>query len=210
MGATPLPEVVEVVAAFPSLALFEDEVQPMSFPPTGASAAVALIVLARPYLAPGPAEAGDLRPLREAVGLARTPEFRAARAAYHQWLRDFVEPLRRSGETLEELGLDLPSLQLAQEKLNDLVTDERKVVGAHMKRRRWRRIEWAMTVIGFGLSSAIALVNPFAGLGVASSVAGFAGWSAGIKAKTSEPERPLNGASMFLAAERHLDIAKRR
>jgi hypothetical protein len=209
MGATPLPDVVEVMAAFPSTALFEEEVHPTLVAPTGASAATALIMLARPYLVPDSAEPGDLRPLRDAVKVAGSQEFRSARAAYHDWLREFVEPLRQDGETLEEVHLNPQSLQLAKERLDRLVANERKVVEAQTGRRPWRRTEWAMTVIGFGLSLATALVNPVAGLGVASSVAGFAGWAAGTNARAPEPDRPLNGASIFLAAERPLGIAAR-
>lgn len=206
MGATPLPEVIEVVAAFPSATEFEAEAHPSPAPPADVSGALALIVLARPYLVPEPAGPQDLRPLSEAVEVARSREFREARSAYHQWLRDFVEPLRRGGESLEELRLDPASLRLAQERLEQLVADEHGVVKTLTARRAWKRTEWAMTVVGFGLSAATALINPLAGLGVASSVAGFAGWAAGTKSQAPDAGRPLNGASMFLAAERQLDF----
>src|SRR5205823_3186393 len=118
-------------------------------------------------------------------------------------------PLRSDAETLEEIYLDPPSLKLARQRLDDLVADERRAVDATRRRGRWKRTEWAMTVIGFGVSGALALLNPLAGLGAASSVVGFAGWAAGMKAEAPESGRPLNGASMFLAAEKRLGLASR-
>jgi hypothetical protein len=138
------------------------------------------------------------------VELASDSNYRRARTAYHDWLREFVAPLQSEGQALDEIGLDRASLDLAKEKLDDLIADEQRIVASGARSKRWKVTEIAIMMVGTGAQIGLALASPLAGLGAAASFAQFAGWVAGKRAQTPDP-RPLNGASMFTTAERKLD-----
>ena len=109
--------VVEAVAAFPSAQACYRELRPVDKRPEDLTAAHALIALAYPLLSPNEDEGHDFRPLRDAVELARDPEFQDARAAYHNWMREFVSNLQAPGVGLDEVQLNPSSLELGEEKL---------------------------------------------------------------------------------------------
>ena len=94
-----IPVVVEAVAAFPSAQACYRELRPVDKRPEDLTAAHALIALAYPLLSPNEDEGHDFRPLRDAVELARDPEFQDARAAYHNWMREFVSRLQARQES---------------------------------------------------------------------------------------------------------------
>jgi hypothetical protein len=196
-----LPGVIEAVATYPSRQAWWEETRPLpDRPPT---AATALITLARPLLLPQLDDLDADTALLELVELASDADYRHARTAYHGWLRDFVAPLQDEGRGLNEIVVDEASYRLAKEKLDDLLADEQRLIRAGGRAKRWTVTEWAMIVVGTGAQVGLALLNPLAALGAMGPVAQFAGWVAGKRAQTPEP-RPLNGASMFVTAEKAL------
>jgi hypothetical protein len=201
-----LPGVVEAVAVYPSRDAWRSENRPTSEPPADMDAATALVTLARPLLLPDAAGSVDRDLLEEVAALAADSKFREARTAYHNWLREFLAPLQVEGAGLSETVIDEPSLRLAKEKLDDLIADEQRVIKDSDSRRRWRVQEAVMMVVatsaGIGLAIAAPPVAPIAlGLAILGPGASFAGWIAGARAQTPEPQ-PLNGASMFVMAKK--------
>lgn len=202
-----LPKVIEAVAAFPSAKECREELEPAQPDPT---AAEALLMLAAPLLIPRGEEGKDFGPLRAAAELARENHFRKERQAYYDWMRAFVKPLqspeRESDEVdLDKVRLDKGSLKLAQERLHDLVAAERRLLAKWERRRWWTRTEYALTVIGVGVTAGVALTAALPVLGAAAPLIGFGGWMAGKRAAPEQlAERPLGGASMFVSVQRHL------
>ncbi|WP_158230741.1 hypothetical protein [Frankia sp. CcI49] len=199
-----LPRAVEAVAAYPSERSCYDDLSPTPSPdePTAADA---LVMLAQPLLVPDLSDGDYLRALHDVVTLANDPDFRAARGAYHDWLRSFVARLQVPGAGLATVQLDQESVTVARRQLTALLTAERRVLANRRSRRRWTMIEWAMTVVGAAASVGLALTSPEAAIGTGSAIAGFGGWVAGRR--TTPPEsRPLCGASMFVAADERLDL----
>ena len=164
----------------------------------------AMIALAYPLLSPNEDEGHDFRPLRDAVELARDPEFQDARAAYHNWMREFVSKLQAPGVGLDEVKLNPSSLELGEEKLRKLRAKEYEIIKGDERRKRWTVVEYALTVVGVGAAVGIAFANPLVALGVFGPLAGFGGWVAAKRAAPEGPARPLGGASMFVTAERRL------
>ena len=197
---------IEAVAAFPSARQCWEELKPSDPPPPDLTAAQGLIMLAAPLLIPRGDEGKDFGPLRAAAALAREAEFRTARQAYYDWMRDFVQPLQSSEHRgLDDVELDRGSLKLAEEQLRGLAAAERQLLGKREQRRWWTRTDYAMTVIGVAATAGLALTAVLPVIGVAASVVGFGGWVAGkLAAPESPDERPLSGASMFVTAQRRL------
>ena len=203
-GGEEIPVVVEAVAAFPSAQACYRELRPVDKRPEDLTAAHALIALAYPLLSPNEDEGHDFRPLRDAVELARDPEFQDARAAYHNWMREFVSNLQAPGVGLDEVKLNPSSLELGEEKLRKLRAKEYEIIKGDERRKRWTVVEYALTVVGVGAAVGIAFANPLVALGVFGPLAGFGGWVAAKRAAPEAPARPLGGASMFVTAERRL------
>jgi hypothetical protein len=204
-----LPGVVEAVALYPSREAWQQENRPTAEPPEDARGATALVALARPLLLPDAGRGDDRHLLEEVVDLAADPDFCRARTAYHDWLREFVAPLQVDGSALAATVIDEPSLRLAKERLEHLLDEEQRIVKRGTRRRRWKVKEAVMMVVGTAASVGLAIAVPPAapaalGLAILGPGASFAGWIAGTRAKTPEPQ-PLNGASMFLMAKHALD-----
>jgi hypothetical protein len=202
-----LPTVIEAVSAFPSADRCRDELKPVDAPkpPETMTAASALMVLARPLLAPSGPEGNDFGPLRDAVELARTPEFQKVRARYYDWMRGFVR--KQDGTPLGEVWMNAADLQLAKEEFDELIQAEHSLIRQHDKKKRWTVTEYAMTVLSVGMSVGLAFVNPYAAFGVAGPIFGFGGWVAGKRSNPNPSETPLTGASMFTTVERKLHWA---
>lgn len=202
-----LPGVIEAVAAFPSEVECRDELRPEAGPSREEPAAQALIALARPFLIPSGDEGHDFRPLREAMELVRDPDFRRARTAYHEWMREFVGPLQTPGAGLGQSTLDAASIRLADERLQQLITEERQVVQRGGRRKHWARGGFAMTVVSVSTAVGSAMMDPgmLALMGIGGAVAGFGGWIAERRAVEPLAPRPLGGASMFVAAQCRLN-----
>ncbi|MGA5454150.1 hypothetical protein ACPCVO_46965 [Streptomyces umbrinus] len=202
-----LPGVIEAVAAFPSEAECRDELRPEAGPPEKEPAAQALIALARPFLVPSGDEGDDFGPLREAMELVRDPDYRRARTAYHEWMRDFVGDLQTPGAGLRQSTIDAASIRLADECLHQLIAEERQVVQRGGRRKYWAQAGFAMTVASVSAGAAAAMMAPgmSALMGVGGAVAGFGGWIAERRAAEPPAPRPLGGASMFVAAQSRLN-----
>jgi hypothetical protein len=120
-----LPKAVEAVAAYPGQNVWQREVQPELVQPPDLNAAEALITLSRPFLLPDTDE-NELDSLRRAIDLALDEDYVKMRSAYHDWFRDFIEPLRVGSETdLTEIRVDPGSLEEAEKRLRTLWTGEK-------------------------------------------------------------------------------------
>jgi len=105
----PLPAIIEAVPSYPTYRAWWQEVQPDPEPARPATAASALVALARPLLLPERDRRYRFR-LFEVIELASDPDFRLARSHYHQWVREMVSILR--GQDLNEKVVDPRSLKL--------------------------------------------------------------------------------------------------
>jgi hypothetical protein len=202
-----LPGVIEAVAAFPSRGACRNELIPRDDPIYGnVTAAEALVILAVPLLVPAGDEGKDFGPLRAAIDLARDPRFIQQRHAYHNWMRSFVAPLRAQGQPLADVVLDPSSLQLAEQRLGELYTAQRSILGEQEIKKWWQRTEWAAMVISVAVAVGLAAVTPFAPIAIAGGLIGFGGWVAGKKGAYEQPPSPdsLGGASMFVTAHKQL------
>jgi hypothetical protein len=192
-----LPAVVEAVAAYPSKDAWEADLRPSK---VRSSAGSAIIQFARPLLLPNLDTDSD-RPLRQAIELAVDADFRKARAAYHEWVRDFVAPLQAPGET--EFDLDSASAELARQRLDDLVSDEQRAARRSSTAKLWRMTEWVLAAVGASVG-AVAAFHGHPIIGATGSFVGFGGFVAGKMAPASD-RGALSGATMFVAAERHIE-----
>jgi hypothetical protein len=162
-------------------------------------------VIARPLLLPDPShDYSSLVPLGQAVDLAMDPDFQAARAAYYDWVRDFFAPLQ--GHDVVR-PLDRASVELARERLGDLLAQERAVVKRDRRARQWRRTTAAFSVIGLGAGAAGAALAG-APAGDIQAVTGILGWVTGHLTLPPADRPPLTGASMFAASEKRLEWLK--
>lgn len=200
-----VPGVVEAVAAYPSAAacVQDRELQQVNVSPNPPGTIGA--VIARPLLLPDPGKETKLHPLRQAIELALDDDFRAARGAYYDWVREFFAPLQGRDGTRP---VDAASLELAREKLNDLLAKERAVVKKHGSAKRWRRVTEAFTIIGLGAAGVGAVLAGGNPPGLVEASAGILGWVTGRLAPPPSDRPPLTGASMFATSERRLDWLK--
>ena len=197
-----LPASIEAVSAFPSARECRDELKP-SANPHAVDGARALLLLSRPFLVPDGDEDADFTALRAAIDLSLDDNFRAARSAYHDWLRALLTPLNAEGARLDMLTMTEAWFRHLQQELEELVEKERAAIEPHAK--RWlTRTEYAATAAGAvaGIAGTAMGNTP---ISIASVVLGFGGFIAG-KVAAADPDRkqsPLSGASMFVAAEQH-------
>jgi hypothetical protein len=200
-----LPRLVEAVAAYRSEEDWRHEVQPLTTPPADLSGAEALLQLARPLLLPKLGRDGELGMLRRVVDLAADPDFARMRTAYHDWLRDVLEPLRTEGAwTLEGLRLDPLSLTEARQSLETLLEEEKKLVLGADRRRFWTRVESSVVTLGTAAGVGLALASTLPLIGAGAVLLPFAGWAVN-KWQTPKETRSLGGASLFVEAQRRLE-----
>lgn len=198
-----LPGVVEAVAAYPGEDEWRREIEPLSQPPGDLTYAEALIRLSRPLLIPEPG-VDELDTLRRAVDLAMSDEYERMRAAYHDWFRNLLEPLRSPDTTSPvDLRIDIESMKYAAAELRDLWAQEQSVVRRFCRDRIWSRVEVGCVTLGVagtvGLASVAAL--PAVGAGVA--LLGFTGWALN-RWRAQRPARSLGGGAMFVTAQQRL------
>jgi hypothetical protein len=199
-----LPRLVEAVAAYRSEEDWRTEVQPLTAPPADISGAEALIQLSRPLLLPKQGRGGELEMLRRVVDVAADPDFGKMRTAYHDWLRDVIEPLRTEGAwSLEDLKLDPSSLKEAQDRLNTLWEQEKKLVLRADRRKFWTRVEVSVTTLGTAAAVGLAIAGALPLIGAGAVLLPFAGWAMS-KWQLPNESRNLGGASIFIEAQRRL------
>ena len=202
-----LPGVIEAVAAFPAEDQWRQEVQPVTEPPRDLTYAEALVQLSRPLLLPEPGH-DELDTLRRAVDLARSDEYRGMRAAYHDWFRGLVEPLRSAeGADPGDLRIDPPSMALAKAELRDLWEQEKTLVRRLTRDRLWSRVEIGCVTAGAAGAVGLACIAALPVVGAGVAVLGFAGWAIN-KWRAPETARSLGGATMFVAAQGRLGFAE--
>jgi hypothetical protein len=195
-----LPKRVEAVASYPSGKAWWEETQPAPEPPGDPTAATALVMLARPFLLPR-VELQDRKDiLVEAVELSRDDAFAKARTAYHNFVRDYVGPLQGPDAEVDAGRIRDADMTFAEEQLQA----QRAALGRD-QRKVWSRTEWAMMIVGASAQAGLAAVAALPVVGVAAVAAQFLGYVAGKRVEAPDP-RPLNGASLFVAAERGLSV----
>jgi len=200
-----LPRAVEAVAAYPSQNVWRREVRPELVQPPDLNAAEALITLSRSFLLPDTDE-NELDSLRRAIDLALDEDYVKMRSAYHDWFRDFIEPLRVGSETdLTEIRVDPGSLKEAEKLLGTLWAREKAVVAKLDRDRVWTRVEIGCVSLGTAGTVGLACAAALPVLGAGAALLAFAGWAIN-KWCTPKPPRSLGGASMFVEAHRQLDL----
>ena len=200
-----LPGVIEAVAAYPSAKVWHREVQPELVQPPELNAAEALVALSRPLLMPE-SGANELDNLRRAVDLAMDDDYASMRSAYHEWFRDFIEPLRPGNEIdLTKIRVDPKSLKEAEERLRNLWSREKALVSRLDRDRTWSRVEAGCMSLGTAGTIGLACAAALPALGAGAALLAFAGWAIN-KWRTPKPPRSLGGASMFVEAHRKLDL----
>ena len=168
----------------------------------------ALFQLSRPFLLPEPGGRSEADMLRDVVDLAADPGFSLIRGRYHDWMRDFVAPLRAGGaSTLQDVRLDQRSLNLARNQLIALWNDEQAFVKRGKRRKAWTRIEYAVTTVGIAVGVGVAVTAALPTLGTIALVLPFAGWAIS-KAIQPKESRNLGGASVFIEARDTIKLAK--
>jgi len=200
-----LPDVVEAIAAYPSERTCAAELTPTRELPIDLSAADALILLAQPLLVPDVADGDYERALTEAAQLARSNAVQHERAAYYDFVRGFVSRLRQPGMDLEQVRMNVASLQLARTQLNGLRAALEQEVAGDSRRNRWCAVEWVLTAVGAASTVGLAFTAPYAAIAAGGGLCSFVGWVAGRRAELPQP-RPLNGASLFVTASEHLEV----
>jgi hypothetical protein len=199
-----LPRLVESVAAYRSEDDWRSEVQPSPVAPDDLSGAEALVQLARPLLLPKSGRDGELGMLRRVVDLAADPDFAQMRTAYHDWLRDVLEPLRTDAAwKLEDLRLNAPVLKEARDSLSTLLQQEKKLVLRADRRKFWTQVESSVVTLGTAAGVGLALASPMSLLAAGAALLPFAGWAVN-KWQTPKDKRSLGGASLFVEAQRRL------
>lgn len=192
-----IPQVVDVVAAYPSGRVCAKDRGLHRAPQAVGSVEEVAAVLARPMLLPTREEDDEFTNLREAIELAGDPDFRASRDEYHRWLREFFGSIQ-SGE-----AVDAASVELARQRLGDIFARQRQEMARLERKGRWRLAGFGFSVVGLGLGTAAALASGNL-LAAGASVAGLVGLVTGKVAAPSPDRPPLTGASMFVEAERNL------
>jgi hypothetical protein len=93
-------------------------------------------------------------------------------------------------------------MKMLRDELEELIERERAVVESRSRKRRWTKIEWAITVIGAGAGFAalLAAAPPLAPVALGAPIFQFGGWVAGKRGQV-EPQAVLTGASLFLSAQ---------
>jgi hypothetical protein len=197
-----LPGVIEAVAAYPTKDAWRDEVGPTYDRPSDLTAAQALVALSRPLLLPNPSE-DELDTLRRAVDVAINPDYVAKRAAYFDWFRDLIKPLRTGDAQFADVRLDRASLDEAERQLRELWVAEQRIVRRADKARMWTRVEVGCVTLGAAGSVGLACQAALPVIGAGAGLLAFAGWAI---AKWQAPQAPfsLGGASMFVEARRRL------
>lgn len=193
-----LPKRVEVIASYPNDKAWWQETQPTPVPPAPPTAASALVVLARPLLLPRIDAGKHAQILRQAVELASSGSFRVARTEYHQLVRRYVGPLQ-SPDNAAVGDVSEADLIYAREKL--LEAEKQALAKAGIS--GWTVTEWAMMIVGTLAQAGLAAAGALPALGASGPVAQFGGFVAGKLGKRNK-DRPLNGASMFVAVDKTL------
>jgi hypothetical protein len=193
-----LPKRIEVVANFPSGKAWWEETDPAPKPPADATAGTALVMLARPLLLPRVDLEDGKEVLRDAVELSRDGAFVEARTAYHNFVREFIGPLQTPDADFDAARIREADMTFAEEQLA-----AQKAALGRDRREVWSRTEWAMMIVGASAQAGIAVAGALPVLGVGGVLAQFIGYVAGKRVEVPEP-RPLNGASLFVAAEQKL------
>lgn len=203
-GGNAIPGIVEAVAAYPAHEEWHREARPTLEEPRDISAAEALVTLPRPLLLPKP-DGDELDLLRNAVDLAMDEEYAAMRAAYFDWFRDRVEPLRTAAhESLTDLRLDPASIKFAEDELRQLWATEQKIVRRAKKKRVWSRVEISCTTLGAAGTVGLACAAALPVIGAGAALLAFAGWGI-ARWQAPRPSRNLGGASMFVEAHQRLE-----
>jgi hypothetical protein len=192
-------EALEAVVPYRSLEEFRSKValrpRPQGQERLPGTSLVALI--GREFLLPD--IDGDDTSLREAVELACDPDFRAKRAAFHDWTRGFVRPLQNEAGASLVSFTDAASVRLAVAELRERVVAFERL----MRRRRWSRVGYAMTAIGFVASGIGAVGDPVGLVEVFASIGGYVAGNLGV-GREHAGEGSLAGAAMFFTAQREL------
>jgi hypothetical protein len=95
---------IRPVAAYRSFSTFEQQVSVSAARPGKADREGELAaVFAREFHVPDDPRLSDLKLLEQAAGLARDPEFRAKRSAFHQWLEDAIRRGLENREAVAEM-----------------------------------------------------------------------------------------------------------
>lgn len=192
-----LPTKIEAVASYPTERAWWQETQPAPAPAGSPTPATALVALARPLLLPRLAARSD-EAIRDAVELACDKAFRSARTEYHQLVRRYVGALQRQDDAA---GVEVTEADFtyAREKLLEA---QKEALGA-ARCTRWTVAEWAMMIVGTAAQAALATAGALPVIGAGGPIAQFAGFIAGRMGNEGK-ERLLNGASMFVTAEKEL------
>lgn len=144
-------------------------------------------VLGREFLMPEDPGMSDEELLAEAADLARKPDFRNKRSAYHEWRRDF---LTREGTT------DRESVERAVARMSELVAAE---VGALRRGRVDLGVRYGFAISGCALSVAAAPAAPLALAGAFLSLGAFV---ADRIIAAAEEKKP-SAAAVFHSARKH-------
>ena len=193
-----LPKRIEAVASYPTAKAWWEETEPAPDPPADPTAATALVVLARPLLLPHVDVEDREDILREAVELSGNKALVDARTAYHNFVREFIGPLQAPDGDVDIARIREADLTFADEQLA-----AQKAVLGRDRRTVWSRTEWAMMIVGASAQAGLAAAGALPLLGAGGVLAQFIGYVAGKRVQVREP-RPLNGASLFVAAEQKL------
>jgi len=196
-----VPGVVDAVAAYPSGAACARDRDLREVNASAAANAAIGAVIARPLLVPNRGLGAGFEPLKEAVDLAIDEDFKTARRAYYEWVREFFAPLQTADGSRP---IDPASLALARERLNELRNKEREVVMRHHQAHRWHQVGEVFTVIGLAAGWAGALQAGAQPADVVGASAGILAWVTGRLAPPPPDRPPLTGASMFEAADQRL------
>jgi hypothetical protein len=195
---------VEAVVAYQSLDEFVAKTSMQPRPQGGQHVPQSMLValVGHELLLPLPGKGS----LNDAVDLARDSEFRRQRAAFYDYIRQFLAPLETpSGPQVNDAGLytDPATVRAAVERLSAQMEE---YAGFLRRTTGWKRVEYATAVLGFIASGILSFANPVALAGVFASVGQF------VAANLSETGREVNGsisgASMFVTAQRELGWAK--
>jgi hypothetical protein len=198
-----LPDAIEAMAAYPSEQACAAELAPKHDVPMDLTAADALVLLATPLLVPDVSDGDYERAVVEAAQLARSPRVCEERAAYHDFVRDFVSRLRMPGMDLGQVQIDIESLDLARNKLEKLLSALSEDVSRDSRRARWGIVEWVLTALGCAATVGLAFTAPYVAVAAGGGLCSFVGWVAGKRGELPQ-QRPLNGASIFVSAPERL------
>jgi hypothetical protein len=197
-------EAVEAVVAYQSLDEFAMKTSMQPTPTGGQHVPESLLVALIGYelLLPPPGKDS----LNAAVELARDSKFRAQRQAFYEDIRQFLAPLEpRSEEQGNDAALytDPATVRAAVERLSSQMNDYDAFLRGTTG---WKRVEYAMAVLGFIATGILSFANPIALAGVFASVGQFV--AANVSSTAREGNGSISGASMFVTARRELGWAQ--